>query len=276
MSNLGQPALLFSFFPWLNLALNSNTEVCHDVTSLQFQSSDTDKSPPPWDSCSNTDIRCVHTHTPLFLCRHPNYRTVKVQQVSSPVFNQNAKSQRQKGEHDGGGWGRPEATEEDTVKVCDWSSSRTIVAGPSTVHTVLYLPSYSPFPLWCFSAWWWEVHDLLPQAQVSLVRPWRRPWTRAVREPWEDGSISQDSSSPVVLPMRIFSAMLMESPGRIQMGWETWNLLYCIRSCIHIPFCILLLLYSNCILWLKLPYITLSHFGACGAKETLLKTTDVA
>lgn len=35
----------------------------------------------------------------------------------------------------------------DTVKVCDWSSSRTIVAGPSTVHSILPSIIFSISPL---------------------------------------------------------------------------------------------------------------------------------
>lgn len=269
MSNLGQPAPLFSFFPWLNLALNSNTEVCHDVTSLKFQSSDTDKSPPPpWASCSNTDIRCVHTHTHHFFfvdIPTPGQSRCKESETEGRTWRWRLrKTWSNRRRHCQGLW---------LVQLQNYSC-RTI----HSTHSILPSIIFSISPLVFLSmvvggSWSPAPGSGLPH---HLVRPWRRPWTRAVREPWEDGSISQDSSSPAVSPMRIFSAMLMESPGWIQVGWETWNLLYCIRSCIHIPFCVLLLLYSNCILWLKLPYITVSHFGACEAKETLLKTCLVA
>lgn len=77
-----------------------------------------------------------HTHMLLFLCIHPNYRTINMQQVNSTVFNQNGKSQTEwQAERDGGGWGRPEATEE-LVKVCDWSMSTAIAARSSTVFSI--------------------------------------------------------------------------------------------------------------------------------------------
>lgn len=139
----------------------------------------------------------------------------------------------------------------DTVKVCDWSSSRTIVAGPSTVHSIVPSIIFSIFLLVFSQHGGGRFMISCPRLRSPSSGP------GGGLGPWVDGSISQDSSYLVVLPMRIFSAMLMEFPGRIQMWWETWYLLYCIRSCIQIPFCLLLLLYSNCILLLKLPYITL-------------------